>query len=42
MEDSILVFDRSYPTFEGYNEFFDNTAHIILAFHEHVLLKEGQ
>ena len=41
MEHGILVFDRSYPTFEGYNEFFDNTAHIILAFHEHVSLKEG-
>ena len=40
-EHGVLVFDRSYPTFEGYNEFFDNTAHIILAFHEYVLLKEG-
>ena len=40
-EHGVLVFDRSYTTFEGYNEFFDNTAHIILAFHEHVLLKEG-
>ena len=40
-EHGVLVFDRSFPTFEGYNDFFDNTAHIILAFHEHVLLKEG-
>ena len=40
-ERGVLVFDRAYPIFEGYNEFFDNTAHIILAFHEHVLLKEG-
>ena len=41
MEHGVLVFDKSYPIFEGYNEFVDNTAHIILAFHEHVLLKEG-
>ena len=41
MEHGVLAFDRSYPTFEGNNEFFDNTANIILAFYEYVLLKEG-
>ena len=41
MEHNVLTFDRSYPTFDGYNEFFDNTANIILAFYEYVLLKEG-
>ena len=37
----ILIFDKSYPTFEGYNEFFNNVANVIIAFHEYVFLKEG-
>ena len=41
MEHGVLVFDRSYPTFGGYNEFFDNFAHTVLTFHEYVFLKEG-
>ena len=40
-ERGVLVFDKSYPIFEGYNEFFDNVANVILAFYEYVFLKEG-
>ena len=37
----ILFFDKSYPTFEGYNEFVNNVANVIIAFHEYASLKEG-
>ena len=40
-ERGVLVFERSYPIFEGYNEFFDNVANVILAFDEYIFLKEG-
>ena len=41
MERGVLVFDRSHPIFEGYNEFVDNVANVILVFYEYVFLKEG-
>ena len=37
----ILMFNKSYPTFEGYNEFINNVANVIIAFHEYMFLKEG-
>ena len=40
-EQGMLVFDKSYPTFEGYNEFINNVANVIIAFHEYAFLKEG-
>ena len=41
MEHTVVVFDKSYPTFEGYNEFIYNTVDIVLFFYEYVFLKEG-